>query len=58
MAPRIVGTLNNISMEAVVCSDEATVVLTTNEELVALVEFGVKRRIVFRKVVDMANIEV
>ena len=58
LAPRMVGALNNVSVETVVCSDGATVVLTTTGELVALVEFGVKRRIVSRKVVDVAKIEV
>ena len=59
-SPRLVGSLgNNVSIETVVCSDGATVVLTTAGELIALVEFGVKRRLAgARKVQDVQKIQV
>ena len=43
--PRVVASLNNVTVETVVCSDGATVVLTTAGELIALFEFGVNRRL-------------
>ena len=57
--PRLVASLNNnVTVETVVCSDGATVVLTTAGELIALVEFGVKRRLTSRKIVDVQKIQV
>ena len=55
--PRVVASLNNVTVETVVCSDGATVVLTTAGELIALFEFGVKRRLTSRKIVDVQKIQ-
>ena len=57
--PMVVSSLLiNIEIADIACSDGATVVLTTTGELMALHEFGLKRRLTSKKLHDIQKIQV